>query len=132
MSTSKKATRRRKSEKVPGPALRVKQVRPAQEKPEERDFTGGGIFCLPARQGTTGDPVMDEAVVRLVVDWDCGQYEPYLVEMIITVLKLGREDLGSADLKLFSRALREMRASSKLFRHSTHRPKIAFLGSART
>ncbi|MCC6882484.1 MAG: LOG family protein [Verrucomicrobiales bacterium] len=132
MSTSKKATRRRKSEKVPESDLRAKKVRPAQERPEERDFTGGGIFCLPARQGTTGDPIMDEEVVRLVVDWDCGQYEPYLVEMIITVLKLGREDLGIADLKLFSRALREMRASSKMFRQYTHRPKIAIFGSART
>lgn len=126
MSPSKKATRRRDSSGEPTPPL--KDTR----RPDERDFTAGGIFCQPAKQGTTGNPDFDEAVARLAVSWDCGRYEQLVEEMIITVLKLAHDDLGVADLKLFARTLRELRASSKMFRPYTSELKVAVFGSART
>src|SRR5437899_12423508 len=51
--------------------------------------------------------------------------------MIVTALKMARDDMGVADLKLINRSLKEMRYAAKVFaRYSQFRKVVAF-GSAR-
>ncbi len=52
--------------------------------------------------------------------------------LIITALKLARDDTPTADLKLFSRSLREMRAATRVFAPYRERRKVVVFGSART
>lgn len=105
---------------------------PSIQIEEERDFTGGGIFSLPKTAGSTGDKSFDARVRELVAGWDCGEYNPLIEELIITALKIGKDDLGEADLKLFNRALKEMRASSRVFAPYASERKVSVFGSART
>ena len=107
-------------------------VDPSEAIEEERDFTAGGIFSLPRTVGSTGDKTIDARVHQLVEDWDCGEGGALIKELIITALKLGKDDLGEADLKLVNRALKEMRASSRVFSPYFRDRKIAIFGSART
>lgn len=107
-------------------------VDPSEALEEERDFTGGGIFSLPRTVGSTGDKAMDARIHQLVQDWNCGEQAALIQELIITALKIGRDDLSEADLKLVNRALKEMRASSRVFHPYSAERKIAVFGSART
>lgn len=100
---------------------------------EERDFTGGGILALPSdRVGTTGNEGIDRKVAELVAEWGCDGRNPLIEEMLITALKLGHDENSVADLKLINRALKEMRASSKVFHPYQAERKVAVYGSART
>ena len=107
-------------------------VDPSEHLEDERDFTGGAIFSLPKTVGSTGDKELDAKVHELVAEWDCGSVNPLIEEMIITALRLGKDNLGDADLKLFNRALKEMRAGSKVFAPYAAERKISVFGSART
>lgn len=56
-----------------------------------------------------------------------------LIEGLVeNALKLGRDDAEIADLKLFNRALGEMRYAARLFSQYEDRRKVAVFGSART
>lgn len=107
-------------------------VDPSEQAEGERDFTGGGIFSLPKSPGSTGDKALDTRIRELVAAWDCGEYNPLVEELIVTALKIGKDDLGEADLKLFNRALKEMRASSRVFAPYATERKVTVFGSART
>ena len=53
-----------------------------------------------------------------------------IAEMIVTAIKLGRDDASRGDLKLINTALKEMRYSNLVFsRHDE--PKVTIYGSAR-
>jgi len=99
---------------------------------DPRDFTGGGIFGLPRTHGTTGDKEIDARVEALVKDWDCGASHALVQELIITALKMGRDGLPDGDLKLYNRALKEMRRTSAVFGPFEDERKISIFGSART
>jgi len=107
-------------------------VDPSEQVEEERDFTGGGIFSLPKGVGSTGDKSFDTRIRELVAAWDCGEANPLIEELIITALRIGKDRLGEADLKLFNRALKEMRASSRVFAPYATERKVSVFGSART
>ncbi len=92
----------------------------------------GGIFNIPKSVGTTGDPDIDERVANLISEWDCGDSAPLVQELVITALQMGKDGIMDADLKLYNRALKEMRASSNVFSPFTRERKIAIFGSART
>lgn len=55
-----------------------------------------------------------------------------LEEMVATVLRLGRDDADTGELKLLNTALKEMRYSYRVFKPWEHKPKISIFGSART
>lgn len=112
--------------------LRHGGVDPSEHLEEERDFTAGGIFSLPRVVGSTGDPAMDGKVRALVAEWDCGRDNPLVEELIITALRIGKDGLGEADLKLFNRALKEMRTGSRVFAPYAAERKVSVFGSART
>ena len=104
----------------------------AHLRKDPRDFTGGGILGLSSLPGSTGQPEFDERIRSLVADWSCGKTAGLVHEMIVTALKMGRNSLGEGDMKLYSRALKEMRRSSIVFGPFEDERKLSIFGSART
>src|SRR5437879_4791803 len=51
--------------------------------------------------------------------------------MIVTALKMARDEMGVADLKLINRSLKEMRYAAKVFGRYAQFRKVAVFGSAR-
>jgi uncharacterized protein (TIGR00730 family) len=52
--------------------------------------------------------------------------------MIVTALKIARDHMSVADLKLINRSIKEMRNAAKVFAPFQHLRKVAIFGSART
>ena len=52
--------------------------------------------------------------------------------MITTALKIGRDELSVADLKLINRSAKEMRSAAKIFAPFKHLRKVVVFGSARS
>ena len=68
---------------------------------------------------------------ELVRDW--GASSPELIEeMIVTALKIARDRMSMADLKLINRSVKEMRYAAKVFAPFQNLRKVAVFGSART
>ena len=82
------------------------------------------------------DDVIDAAIadlVKLVADPDTPPREREIVgEIIVTALKLLRDDAQRADMKMMNTALKELRYSSIVFGQHKDARKIAVYGSART
>ena len=97
-----------------------------------QDFTAGGISATPTKTPTTGNPETDELVRQLVCEWGCSKSCDLVEEMIITALKMGRDQTTTADLKLFNRSLKELRYAARVFAPYRHVPKVVVFGSART
>ena len=76
---------------------------------DPRDFTGGGIFGLPKEHRSTGNSEIDRRISSLVDEWSCGASAELVQEMIVTAFKLGKDCPPEGDMKLFNRALKEMR-----------------------
>lgn len=98
-----------------------------------QDFTAGGINALPSHPPhSSGSEKFDQRVRQLVADWGCEGSCELIEEMIMTALKIGRDQLGVADLKLFNRSLKEMRHAARVFMPYRNRRKVVVFGSART
>jgi uncharacterized protein (TIGR00730 family) len=95
------------------------------------DFTGT-IQDQPARRLWTVEAPFDQRVVDLVRDWGAEKNPELIEEMIVTALKMARDEMGVADLKLINRSLKEMRYAAKIFAHYAQFPKVVIFGSART
>ena len=98
----------------------------------EEDFTGGAIHDQPARRQWTVQPPFDARVKQLVRDWNTSESPELIEEMIVTALKIARDHMSVADLKLINRSIKEMRNAAKLFAPFQHFRKVAVFGSART
>src|SRR5256714_15418801 len=96
------------------------------------DFTGGAIHDQPARRLWTVDPPFDARVKDLVRDWGANKNPELIEEMIVTALKMARDEMGVADLKLIDRSLKEMRYAAKVFAQYSQFRKGVVFGSART
>ena len=96
------------------------------------DSTGGAIHDQPARRQWTVDPPFDERVRQLVRDWGAERSPELIEEMIVTALKMARDQMGVADLKLINRSLKEMRYAAKVFAPYHHLRKVVVFGSGRT
>jgi uncharacterized protein (TIGR00730 family) len=96
------------------------------------DFTTGTIQKEPARRMATLGPEWDAKVCELVAEWGTEKNPELIEEMIMTALKIGRDEMGVADLKLLNRSLKELRYAAKVFAPYTDRRKVAVFGSART
>jgi hypothetical protein len=99
-----------------------------------QDFTGGGIHALPSRTTrSTGDADFDRKVKELVGEWAGAEKNAGLIEeLIITALKMAKDGVALADLKLFNRSLREMRNATRVFAPYRSKQKVVVFGSART
>ncbi|MDP9290853.1 MAG: TIGR00730 family Rossman fold protein [Verrucomicrobiota bacterium] len=95
------------------------------------DFTGGAINALPATTRSSGSEEFDERIKQLVEDWGCEKSCALIREMIVTALKMGRDNLTVADLKLFNRSLKELRYAARVFAPYAHVRKVVVFGSAR-
>ncbi len=84
------------------------------------------------RRSATLGPEWDAKVRQLVADWGVNKTPELIEEMIVTALKIGRDEMGVADLKLINRSLKELRYAAKVFAPYTETRKIAVFGSART
>src|ERR1017187_172069 len=88
----------------------------------EKEFTAGGIFALAEKpQGTTGDRALDQKLRDLAKDWSPDARSRDLIAgLLMTSLKIGRDNTGMGDLKMLHRALREMRYANKVFHPWRH------------
>jgi uncharacterized protein (TIGR00730 family) len=96
------------------------------------DFTGNTIHGQTARRQWTIDPPFDARVRQLVRDWGTESSPELIEEMIVTALKIARDQMGVADLKLINRSIKEMRYAAKVFAPFHNLRKVAVFGSART
>ena len=80
----------------------------------------------------TIEPPFDERVRELVEDWGAEKTPELIEEMIVTALKIARDEMGVADLKLINRSLKELRYAAKVFAKYGNIRKVAVFGSART
>jgi uncharacterized protein (TIGR00730 family) len=96
------------------------------------DFTAGTTAAQPVRKQTTLGPEWDARVRELVKSWAVERSPELVEEMIITALKMGHDPVGTADLKLMNRSLKEMRYAAKVFAPYAQFRKVVVFGSART
>ena len=94
------------------------------------DFTGT-IQSQPVRRLWTLEAPFDERVRELVRDWGASKTPELIEEMIVTALKMSRDEMSVADLKLMNRSLKEMRYAAKIFAPYAHFRKVVVFGSAR-
>jgi uncharacterized protein (TIGR00730 family) len=95
------------------------------------DFTDGAINDQPTRRQWTVDPPFDARVRELVHKWGAEKSPELIEEMIVTALKIARDRMSVADLKLINRSMKEMRNAAKVFAPFQHLRKVAVFGSAR-
>ena len=84
------------------------------------------------RQASNVGPEFAARVQQLVADWGTEKSPELIEEMIITALKMARDKIGTGDLKLMSRALKELRYAAKIFNPYRSVRKVVIFGSART
>ena len=95
------------------------------------DFTAGGIQNQPGRRIATLGPEWDARVRQLVAEWGPSKNPELIEEIIVTALKMARDEMTVADLKLINRSLKEMRYAAKVFAPYAAFRKVAVFGSAR-
>lgn len=78
------------------------------------------------------EKVNDPRIRALVADVAQGRHAELIAELIDTALRLGKDKASIADVKLFNRAMREMRYAARVFSEYQGRRKVAVFGSART
>ncbi len=96
------------------------------------DFTAGITHDQPSRRQSTLGPEWDARIHQFVTEWGAEKSPELIEEMIITVLKMARDRMGTADLKLMNRSLKEMRYAAKVFAGYRQFRKVCVFGSART
>lgn len=96
------------------------------------DFTAGTTQNQPTQRQATLDPPFDARVQQLVADWGAEKSPELIEEMIVTALQMARDKMGTGDLKLISRSLKEMRYAAKVFAAYRQYRKVCVFGSART
>src|SRR5205823_9626196 len=94
-------------------------------------FTPGTISSQHTRKQQTLGGEWDTRVHKLVSDFGA-EYSPELIEeMILTALKMARDKMSVADLKLISRSMKEMRYAAKIVASYQAFRKVGIFGSAR-
>src|SRR3954466_6000651 len=76
-------------------------------------------------------PQWDARVRDLVEEWGAKKNPELIEEMIVTALKMARDEMSVADLKLINRSLKEMRYAAKVFGQYAQFRKVVVFGSAR-
>jgi uncharacterized protein (TIGR00730 family) len=96
------------------------------------DFTGSAIHDQPARRSSNIGPEFEGRVRQLVADWGAEKSPELIEELIVTALKMARDGMGTGDLKLMNRSLKELRYAAKIFAPYREVRKVVVFGSART
>jgi uncharacterized protein (TIGR00730 family) len=95
------------------------------------DFTAGAIQNQPSRRIASLGPEWDARIKALVAEWGADTNPELIEEMIVTALKMARDKMSVADLKLINRSLKELRYAAKVFAPYSHVRKAVVFGSAR-
>ena len=95
------------------------------------DFTAGTITSQPVRRQSTLGREWDARVRQLVAEFGAGHSPELIEEMIVTALKMARDRMGIADLKLIARSMKELRYAAKVFAQFQAFRKVAVFGSSR-
>jgi uncharacterized protein (TIGR00730 family) len=95
------------------------------------DFTAGTISSQPTRKQQTLGGEWDARVHKLVSDFGAEHSPELIEEMILTALRMARDKMSIADLKLISRSMKEMRYAAKIFAGYQEFRKVGIFGSAR-
>lgn len=80
----------------------------------------------------SGDRHVDDQIASLLETAAVGEHADLLFEMIVSALRLGRENNDRGDLKLINSALKELRYSMGVFAPYRDTRKLSIFGSART
>lgn len=96
------------------------------------DFTGSAVVDQPVRRSSDIPPEFQERIRQLVADWGAEKSPELIEEMIVTALKMARDKMGTGDLKLMNRSLKELRYAAKIFAPYRDVRKVVVFGSART
>ena len=96
------------------------------------DFTGSAVVDQPVRRSANLGPEFEARVHQLVKDWGAGKAPELIEELIATALKMARDGMGTGDLKLMNRSLKELRYAAKVFAPYRGVRKVVVFGSART
>jgi uncharacterized protein (TIGR00730 family) len=96
------------------------------------DFTGNAVQDPPLPRSSKLDPDLQARVRQLVADWGVEKSPELIEELITTALKMGRDRMGTGDLKLMNRSLKEIRYAAKVFAGYRDVRKVVIFGSART
>jgi hypothetical protein len=96
------------------------------------DFTGSATQDLPVRRNSNLGPEFEARVHQLVADWGAEKSPELIEELIATALKMARDKMGTGDLKLMNRSLKELRYAAKIFAPYRDVRKVVVFGSART
>ena len=86
----------------------------------------------PVRRASNIGLEFEARVRQLVADWGAEKSPELIEEMIITALKMARDKMGTGDLKLMNRSLKELRYAAKIFAPYREVRKVVVFGSART
>lgn len=80
----------------------------------------------------SGDREVDEAIAALIAQANLQEDDDLVFEMIVSALRLGRENTDRGDMKLINSALKELRYSMSVFAPYRDTRKLSIFGSART
>ena len=97
-----------------------------------QDYTAGARSGASTRIPTCGDPAFDLRVKELVRDWGCDVAPEFVEGIMITALKMARDKIAVADMKLANRSLNELRYAARTFAPFRGARKVCVFGSART
>ena len=95
------------------------------------DFTAGTISGQVARRQSILGGEWDARVHQLVQEFGAEVAPELIEEMVVTALRMAREKMSVADLKLISRSMKEMRYAAKIFANYQAFRKVGIFGSAR-
>src|SRR5438045_5656051 len=96
------------------------------------DFTAGATHDQPARRQSAIDPPFDARVRQLVADWGAEKSPEVIEELIVTALKMARDKMGTGDLKLMNRSLKELRYAARIFAPYREVRQVVVFCSARS
>jgi len=86
----------------------------------------------PVRRASNIGAEFEARVRKLVADWGAEKSPELIEELIVTALKMARDKMGTGDLKLMNRSLKELRYAAKIFAPYRDVRKVVVFGSART
>jgi len=88
-----------------------------------------------AQPRSSRTPSTQELITQILAragELGSARHEQYIREILLTVMRLMRDNAAVGDLKLINAALKEMRYAFKLFAPYRHVRKVSTFGSART
>lgn len=81
---------------------------------------------------TTNVPELDQQIEQVLDHWEVNYDREQFRQMLVTIYKLARDNPHPADIRLFKRAMKEMRYADTIFKPYRDVRKISIFGSART